>query len=61
MINSAIFLMAIVGILLIVEIINFSLKYKRIKRKQDLVSGIIMTFSFIFWAISMFLMVQKTR
>ncbi|MEW6102703.1 MAG: hypothetical protein AB1630_02605 [bacterium] len=57
--NIAIFLMAIVGCLLLVEIINFSIKYKRKKERKDLVSLIIMGISFIFWAISTALMIKK--
>lgn len=56
-----IFLMVIIGVLLVVEIINFILKYKKIGKRKDLISSIIMFFSFIFWAISIFLMVKKER
>lgn len=61
MIKGAIVLMAIVGILLLIEIVNFSLKYKRIRERKDLVSLIIMSLSFIFWTISMVMMVSKAK
>jgi|GEM_PF-5925460 len=57
--NIAIFLMAIVGGLLFVEIINFSIKYKKYRERKELVSLVIILISFIFWAISMFMMIKK--
>ncbi len=48
--NIAVFLMVIVGILLFVEIINFTLKCKRMKEKKDTVSLVIMLLSFILYS-----------
>ncbi|MEW6482598.1 MAG: hypothetical protein AB1397_06345 [bacterium] len=57
--SIAIVLMAVVGILLLIEIVNFFIKYKRMKEREDLVSCVIMLLFFIFWAISIVLMIKK--
>ncbi|HAW50380.1 TPA: hypothetical protein DCX16_05485 [bacterium] len=55
----AVLLMAVVGILLSVEIVNYSFKYKKMRMKKDMVSLVIISISFVLWLISMIIMIQR--
>ncbi len=52
-------LMGIVGLLFIVDIVRHWIRYNKIREKKDVVSMVIMFISFIFWAISITMMVKE--
>ena len=52
-------LMGVVGLLFIVDIVRHWVRYNKVREKKDVVSIVIMSVSFIFWAISMTMMIQE--
>ncbi|MBU1262077.1 hypothetical protein KKG61_07860 [bacterium] len=54
-----IILMGVVGFLFIVDIIRHWVRYNKTREKKDVVSIVIMFVSFIFWAISITMMIQE--
>ncbi|MDI6751942.1 MAG: hypothetical protein QME07_03695 [bacterium] len=49
--------MGIVGPLFIVDIVRHWIRYNKAREKKDVVLMVIMSISFIFWAISMTMMI----